>query len=358
MIRSRSSRRPAFTLVELISVIAIIAVLTAIAVGTYFRVRIAQEEAATETTLAKLQSQLDLQWRSVLDNSRDQWRAGNDTTIGFAKVMAGDSSTRGLAILTKFRLKQEFPQTFWEAIVWPQQMQATLIPTASGSIPIAVEAKPPKYYAVIMQNLPATTVPRDPSKMTADEQYLESAALLYMALTRARRGNANFSPNEHLGAHAVGKWRIQVGDKGESKDFDVFLDTWGQPIGFIRWPFGARGTDLNQPPQQQVNKNGLPIDPQDPERALFDAKWYSAIVPGLGITYGQLFSDTLRHPLDLTQQPLNLSPVVFSTGRDKKLGIAAAADDTAAGQLHYTPLTSEENDNIYSYRVKAGRGNN
>ncbi len=252
--RNRTQRRPAFTLIELLAVIAIIAIIAAIAIGTYFRVRISQEEAATETTVAKLHSQLDQQYRSVLDNARDQWRANDESasgprTIKWAKLMSNGETNRGLAILTKFKLKEEFPQTFWEALMWPQQMQQFgPLDGPGGSIFVPMQAK---YYSTIIQGLPANTVPRDPTMLSADDQYKESAALLYIALTRTRRGNAGFNPNEHLGAHAVGRLTCYVDQNNRltwnvipnapTKDFNVFVDTWGQPIGFVRWPFGANG---------------------------------------------------------------------------------------------------------------------
>jgi hypothetical protein len=247
-------------------------------------------------------------------------------------------------------------------MAWPFQMQQGMnIPSAMQNVRIPVESR---YARLILKDLPQNTVPRDPVNdptFTADQQHLESAALLYMALTRTRRGNAGFNPNEHLGPHAVGRARIQVGTNGASKDFDVFIDTWGQPICFCRWAFGARPSDLNQSPHQQLNKMGLPIDPQDPERRLFDPTWYNAPVPNSSpqVTYGYWFTESLRHPLDLQQDPLNLSPVVFSAGRDKATGLQGWTADNASGQLQYFGrLSTDENDNIYSYRVKAGRGNN
>jgi prepilin-type N-terminal cleavage/methylation domain-containing protein len=347
MIRSqlRRSSRSAFTLIELLSVIAIIGVLMAIAVGTYFRVRLSQEEGATETTIAKIHSQLDQQWRAVLDNARDESTSRPSKVPVNVLTLAGDDNLRAKAMWTKIRLKQEFPQTFWEALVWPRQMigDSTVPPLPQPNFTISPFES--KYAALIP--LAQNTLPRDPTTMTAGDQYLESAALLYMALTKARRGNAGFNPTEHLGPHAVGKIRLQVTSAADMRDFDVFVDTWGQPICFIRWAFGARGTDLNQSPNLQLNKVGQPIDPQDPEKKLFDPRWDS--------NFRAMFINTVRHPLDLTQAPLNLSPVVFSAGRDKSIGIDA---DTSSGPDHGAVLTSDENDNVYSYRIKSGRTNN
>jgi len=51
------ARRAAFTLIELLAVIAIIAILLAMSAGAYFRVRVSQQESATNTTLQKLHSE-------------------------------------------------------------------------------------------------------------------------------------------------------------------------------------------------------------------------------------------------------------------------------------------------------------
>ena len=57
---------------------------------------------------------------------------------------------------------------------------------------------------------------------------------------------------------------------------------------------------------------------------------------------------------------MNLSPFVFSSGRDKSFGVKGVEGaNTADGQKHCESLNlGTEHDNIYSFRIKSGRGNN
>lgn len=332
-----SRDRRGFTLIELLTVIAIIAVLGAIAIGTYFRVRTSMEESMTEVTLAKLQSQYESQARAVMDNVRDD-RQQNRIPAAVLNLAEGDG-LRASVIWGKIRMKQEFPQNFWEAVVWPQLMQGWGYPVESR-------------YAAELKFPPGTT-PRDPATMTPAEQFLESAALLYMSLTKGRRGVTGFNPVEHVGANAVGKVVIPMTTSGVSREFDVFLDSWGQPIGFIRWPFGGAASDLNMPPQLQTNARGEPIDPQDPERTLQSPNWSA--------TLRTTFMNQVGHPLNMPPAPpLNLSAVILSAGADQRLGIRFMAGPAPAGYLGYfqNDGSGDAEDNVYGYRVKVGRSKN
>lgn len=333
--RSRLSRRGGFTLIELLAVIAIIVLLGAIAVGTYFRVRNSMEETATEVVLAKIQNQYETQLRAVMDNVQDDRRNGR---IPAAVLnLAESDNVRAGVIWGKIRLKQEFPQNFWEAVAWPTLMQSSGYPVES------------RYAAEL--KLPGP--PRDPASMSAGDQFRESAALLYLSLTRGRRGQTGFNPTEHIGANAVGKIPITMTTTGAQREFDVFLDAWGQPIGFIRWPFGGAASDLNIPPQLQTNASGQPIDPQDPERTLQSPNWDPA--------RRNTFVNLLGHPLNPPgANPLNLSAVIMSAGRDQQLGILLMNGPAPGGYLGYFQNDGSDaaDDNVYGYRVEAGRSNN
>ncbi len=334
--RNHSDRRGGFTLIELLTVVALIAVLGAIAVGTYFRVRNAMEESATEVVLAKLQSQYESQVRAVMDNVSDDRKNGRIPAVVLS--LADSDHVRASVIWGKIRLKQEFPQNFWEAVTWPALMQSAGYPVESR-------------YAAELKFPPATT-PRDPATMSPAEQFLESAAMLYLSLTRSRRGQTGFNPTEHIGANAVGKVVIPMTTTGVQREFNVFLDAWGQPIGYIRWPFGGAASDLNLPPQLQTNARGEPIDPQDPERTLQSPTWD----PGRRSE----FMNRVGHPLNpYPAPPLNLSGVIMSAGRDKELGVRLMTGPAPAGYLGYfqNDGTGAEDDNVYGYRVKVGRSN-
>ena len=310
-LRARS-RRAAFTLVELLGVIAIIAILLALSAGAYFRVRVQQQESATGTTLLKLQSELDTQWKAVVDNANldAKTRSISPAIVSWS----GNDDRRAKVVWTKILLRVEFPQTFYDAIDFPVQLK-----TLGFNVPIKST-----YFQAVQGMSPAPV--QNPGYPQA---HYESAALLYISLTQGRRGMHAFTP-EQVGAHAIGSVDLY------GKSFKCFIDTWGEPIAFIRWPTGAAGTDLNDPTQpfqvfNTINGVKTPVDPQDPEKTLYDSTWANQ---------GK-FSNSI-HVLN-PNGPLNLSPFVFSAGRDKQYGV----DATYAGVG-----SVDELDNLYSYRAR------
>ncbi len=332
--------RRGFTLIELLTVIAIIVVIMGIAIGALFRVRVSQEEKATETTLMKIQSQFDAQWRTIPDNAKDdakreREKPGSVPGFALAKAIANSDSRRTLVVWTKILFKLEFPQNFAEVLAWQADM---------------FQVYGLRYKSSYMQTLGGAGVTRQqlPASPTVIQLMQESAVLLYMAVTQARRGVTGFNPTEHVGPHAVGSitlpWYVNA-STGQPPSFPVFIDTWGEPIGFIRWPLGGAATDLNQPPQQQLS-NGQPVDPQDPEKTLFDNDWIanSKLV--------DQFTKILEYDPRTMSFPLNLTPVICSSGRDKLWGFDA--NPLTAFQR----LSSDEDDNVYAYRLKGvGRNN-
>ena len=337
--RAVSPSRGGFTLIELLTVIAIMGVLLGLAVGAYFRVRVSQEEKHTEVILNKLQSAFDAQRTAVQDNASDDLKKSR--VPSGVVTMAGGDNRRAKVIWQKILYKMEFPQNFWEAIVWQNSMSLTY-----GLTP-----RPSFQRSLVMPPLNIPIVPLDPATLTVDQVMQESAVLLYITLGQGRRGVNTFNPNEHLGPHALGK--ITLAHYPGSPEFPIFVDTWGQPIGFIRSPFGGglplvgggALQDLNVPPYQARNNQGQPIDPQDPEMTLLESQWYnSANRPA--------FELTVNGGAPITNPPMNLTPVICSSGRDKQWGFSAS------------PLTAlqrfsgDEDDNIYAFRMKGvGRSN-
>ena len=121
--------------------------------------------------------------------------------------------------------------------------------------------------------------------------------------------------------------------------FKVFVDGWGTPISYVRWPLGM-GADLQaySPTPNQY------VDPQDPTGKL------------AGQT-GSIYQNFL-HPFGAPfTYPCNLVPVVISAGRD---GSGQNPPGNGFGIDQWlTPLTTQANDNLYSYRLRqdGGRGN-
>jgi prepilin-type N-terminal cleavage/methylation domain-containing protein len=314
--KRRGVRRAAFTLVELLAVIAIIGILMALSAGAFFRVRVQQQESATNVTLQKLQSELDTQWKTVMDNANDDARTRSISPSIIS--WAGNDDRRAKVVWSKILLRVEFPQTFFDATDpvngFPAQMKAL-----NFNIPIK------SSYFQATQGMTSAPV----ANPGYPQAHYESAALLYISLTQGRRGMKSFNPTEQVGPHAIGTVDLY------GKQLNVFVDTWGTPIAFIRWPTSAAGSDLNdssQPFQVFNTISGVKysVDPQDPELTLNDPSW----------TNQSGFSKSI-HALN-PNGPLNLSPFVFSAGRDKDYGVDALYGNATAGEL----------DNLYGYRLR------
>jgi prepilin-type N-terminal cleavage/methylation domain-containing protein len=335
--RASPPLRRGFTLIELLTVIAIIAVIMGIAIGAFFRVRVSQEEKATETTIFKIQNQFDAQWRAVLDNAKQDAREQKIPKIVLNGIAGGDNR-RALVIWTKMNLKLEFPQCFHEVLVWQPQVQSYCGMSPKSSYQRALQAIP-----LAMSIDPYTATPAQYPQLMQ-----ESAVLLYMSVTQARRGVTGFNPTEHVGPHAVGS--VTLTQYPNQPTFPVFIDTWGQPIGFIRWPLnGGVQSDLNQSPQQQLNSLGQAVDPQDPERSLLDNGWVAN--PNYINAFKQVvgYDPTTSPGLIAPNTPANLNPVICSSGRDTAWGI-----DPWFG----SDGTGNDSDNVYGYRIKGvGRNN-
>ncbi len=127
------------------------------------------------------------------------------------------------------------------------------------------------------------------------------------------------------------------------KAFKVFVDGWGNPISFVRWPLGS--TELNTP-AFCANLN-LP-DPQDPSGKLQNLS--ASLLSSLSGAQSALH--TFGPPYGPTG--LNLVPVVVSAGRNGQFGISFAQNSGLAPDG-----SGYDNDNLYSYRLRqdGGRGN-
>jgi type II secretory pathway pseudopilin PulG len=359
MFRYRSAR-PAFTVIEVVVVMLLIAVLAGLSLAAYFRAQASFKRKETEDIASKLQSQMDTQWKAVIDNCKDDAR--NNSIPANVVAMAGNDSRRALIMWTKMKQRYEFPQTLDDAVVWPQQ---------AGFL----ELKP--TYKRLFDPVSSGYAPPNPR-----DAFAESAILLYLTVTQSRRGaGAGFSPNEQLGQHALGK--LTYGTvKGAPAMFDVFVDVWGQPIAFVRWPTFASNpasayqSDLNAAPYWTLNaQTNQPVDPLDPENTLYDQSWRqlpATVLTGSGTLSPFNAFNTYVHPLrplgnpltNAATGPVNLSPVIVSAGPPGSKPTGTLTWDTAIQSGQYGPAVfglnadfsvsnpGAEPSNIYGYRVR------
>ena len=208
-------------------------------------------KGATNTTLQKLQSELMIHWDAVQDMAKEDARKRSIPDV--VKSFAGNDDRRALVIWTKVKLRTEFPQNFDEAVNFPSINPAApsgyLYQASNIVIPVKSSYKQGILNYVAMNNI----IPAQ--NLSVDQAHRESAALLYMSLTQSRRGMQAFNPDEHLGPHAISTTNLY------GVDFKVFVDTWGQPIPFIRWGTGTNAArDINQPPYATpVNIGGAAV---------------------------------------------------------------------------------------------------
>ena len=105
----KSNRAAGFTLVEILVVIAIIAILSALTAGAVFKVIGVQRANNTELTVKSASSSLEKQMAFVVNQAK------NEVIPPSVLGMAGNDPIRARVIWTKLRIKQEFPMNISEA---------------------------------------------------------------------------------------------------------------------------------------------------------------------------------------------------------------------------------------------------
>ncbi|HEV3256417.1 MAG TPA: type II secretion system protein [Gemmataceae bacterium] len=304
--------RAAFTLIELLIVITIIAVLTALTAGAYWKVTDSQKKSNTVMAVQKIAGALDQQWQAVIDQARTETLP--QSVLDMSAVNKVPSPRRARIIWVKLRLKQEFPMNFDEA--WA--------PSGPGNPYLGPK---PAYAAAI--GPPPYTMPGPTSSPPSSAQ---SAVLLYLILQEHRRG-MNFNVDTELSTR-------EAGDAGPG--LKQLVDAWGTPLAFIRWPWQSQ--DLN--PHQGEGEDDYPTggqppaglnDAQDPEGLLSDPNWVGS--PGWSIFI------QLCHPVG-AKASYKLVPVVASAGRDKTWGINLTTMQTQDPSI--------AGDNIYNFIARLG----
>src|SRR5262245_63222269 len=160
----QTSRRPAFSLLELLVVIALLSVLAALAAGTYFRIRNSQQANSTESTLNKLVVGLENIYRAERDRADREFTQGQIRGGSMEKLegfVGRNERDRARAIWLFFRMKSEFPQTF------PEALSDTLLVGPAGQV-LRIPAK--ETFRTVLPTVPAT----------ADDANLQSAVLLHL----------------------------------------------------------------------------------------------------------------------------------------------------------------------------------
>jgi prepilin-type N-terminal cleavage/methylation domain-containing protein len=306
-------RRSAYTLVEILVVVAILAILTALIVGAVMRTTGSAQVKATTTEINALKRVLTQQWNFVADDARNGPKGPTATSVHdwVKNTFAGsdqDSERRLKVIYTKLRLKQAFPQSLAE-VLRPSGYAASL------------DLPPYQPYVAALNEMGFTS-----ANVSTTPQPWESAVCLYLALTIGPNGGGSGGELDKYSA-------IVDGNKARG-----FVDSWGQPLAFCRWPTAS--AELNPSgPTNGTNDTG------DPNGYLCENAWLSSA------TYTGNFQKSLhaiatRGPGSTAgttvPRSYKLQPLIVSGGPDRKLGLNTSLGTTSAADIA---------DNIYSSRL-------
>lgn len=319
-----TTRRRGVSLIEMLVVIALIGLLSAISAGAVFRLRSVQDQNNAEGTLSKVHSNLQTRWSAVLDQAK------KDVPQALIDGLAEGDKDRAIAIWSYAKLQNEFPENFVEA-------KRTI--TLNG-----VALKPRKAFETIA-NDPAN------SSLSTDQQ---SAVLICAAiLSTGNSGNA-------MASDGIQNQTMPI--LGGNSGSNCFKDSWGSPIVFRRHgksseindnPSFTRGNSVKTPGTgvQVTMLNSL-----DPLGKLTDwtgnTAWANAArtspsVPASWETVAfQLgFASSIPHKFKFKNE--NSLPTLISAGKNKQLGTNMFGGDDGS------------DDNILSFRLRreGDRGN-
>lgn len=412
----RRGSRPGFTLLELMIVIAIIAILAALTTGVAMRFFGIQQQRNTEVTITKANETLKRQWNEVVSEAMKEPLPPDGPSIGDPSYLssmkwvyltqilgtsgpsptglAGGDPVRARVIWVKARLRQQFPMDYQEILYatppallgLPQS--ATWQPYPPGALPAL-----PTYYKPLI-NAGVVLIP--PSAPPPPPTDAENSSCLLMALSLTRGGIAFSSDN--LGSSAVG-------DTDNNGLLEI-LDGWKRPIRFFRWPtLNSEVENLNPVRSTLPSNPGLLFrfnDPEDPTGQLLNLTWWSATHPytptgppypapswAFETTFHSLYAisagppppsgpappgwpyypqtgppypagsgpfPNTPFPYWLVPYEYYMYPVVASAGPNKSFGLmqTAAGFPNAMGSDN----SGDDNDNIYSYRLRLGAPGN
>ncbi len=254
--QKHQSKRAAFTLLELLIVIAIIAILMGISLRVMFGLLGQAEEQATVATVRKidalLQQKMEAFGRAYAQTRRTESAESNITAILASQKIFGVRPNVVKVLARKAAFRTAFPQRMEELLVVDTQLA---VPGMADSFFKAV-AEPGARLQQQQEGKP-TDAASVKSRATANwntkhNPETESSELLYYCLVVA----------DSFGAAGAGGDRFtnrEVADTDED-GLPEFVDAWGNPLRFYRWP--TRLIDIAAPtPFDPVLSD--PSDPTD-----------------------------------------------------------------------------------------------
>lgn len=366
-----NKRKPtAFTLVEILMVMAVMSAMAAMLVVAAQDVTRTARLARTRSIIAAIDSVIQEQYESyryrplpVEIPNVFQPDANDASVIGY-DVLASEAARVRLIMIRDLQ-RMEMPDRFADIVENPPTIVAAASPVKEDSSGLIIgtrdrpaDRKPfaVTWYGGEQNNVPAKlaayrdrAIVRDPESGNSyrldvvlasnnldlkDLVYQnQSAECLYLIMASTFVGGSSAIDSIPDG---------NIGDTDEDGLLEI-LDGWGRPLGFIRWPVGFVDPDSTL---LEVARNSVAADDFDPFRIDF-AYSGAEIASGLNPVSGRVM-------------PWSMRPLILSAGSDNEHGIAFnPVDSSGTEYVHFnytSPIWAWPVNVNYMGQERLGRG--
>lgn len=313
--KCRGPHRPSFTLVELLVSIAIIGIMAGMVLYTLAG---AQQDALrnkTKVTLDKINAVILERWESY------RYRSVK-LPVPPEALQKKWITPRQVATLRSLFLKDmmrmEMPDCYWDLVYTPTEQSLQL----TNGVTMPFKSSPGREYNVLRNyfgmgqilesQVAATRIPPVKPSSHWSDRYA-SAECLYAIVAHSTTGGGSalesFLPSE-------------IGDV-DGDGYPEFIDAWGEPISWIRWPAGY-ASELN------LSYRASSPDAFDPLRTA--PQWNDA---------------------SLSQKPWTVVPLIVSAGPDRQFGIELNDNHFATSKNIFIPNTDAPTVGLISNSAQA-----